>query len=87
MKKGWSLAESLQALREHTGIVIPTYVPPSVDASLSRQLLEDTVQACVQQVNDPKSICLSVDGENYGRGHCRRTGRQLWGQGLFYAGK
>ena len=67
MKKGWSLAESLQALREHTGIVIPTYVPPSVDASLSRQLLEDTVQACVQQVNDPKSICLSVDGENYGR--------------------
>ena len=67
MQKGWSLEESLRTLREHTGIVIPTFVPPRVDASLSRQLLEDTVHACVQQVDDPRSICLSVDGENYGK--------------------
>ena len=47
--------------------MIPTFVPPSVDASLSRQLLEDTVHGCVQQIEDPRSICLSVDGENYGK--------------------
>ncbi len=67
MQKGWSLEESLRTLRQHTGIVIPTFAPPNVDASLSRQLLEDTVHACVQQVDDPMSICLSVDGENCGK--------------------
>ncbi len=67
MQKTWSLEESLQTLRKHTGIVIPTFVPPTVDASLSRQLLADTVLGCVQQVDDPRSVCLSVDGENFGR--------------------
>ncbi len=77
MQEGWSLEESTALLRESTGIVIPVYVPPEVDDSLSLQLLEDTVSACVKQVGIPSSVCLSVDGEDYGRRLAEQLARRF----------
>lgn len=77
MQKGWSLEESNALLRESTGIVIPVYVPPEVDHSVSLQLLEDTVSACVKQFEDSSSVCLSVDGEDYGKELAEQLARQF----------
>ena len=50
-----------------TGIVIPVFFPRGVDRQVGHQLLADAVDACVRQVERPESVCLSVDGESYGR--------------------
>lgn len=56
------MAEAIAALRNHTGIVIPVYVPQGVDVKVAEQLLDDTVSACCREVADPQTVCLSVDG-------------------------
>lgn len=62
-----SFRSSSEAVRTSTGIVIPVFFPPGVDQQLGHQLLADTVDACVRQVERPDSVCLSIDGESYGR--------------------
>ncbi|HCL30638.1 MAG TPA: hypothetical protein DIC52_19685 [Candidatus Latescibacteria bacterium] len=61
-----SATAARQASRRSTGIVIPVYLPPGIDNSMGVLLLDDNVAACVAAVDDPKSICLAVDGENSG---------------------
>jgi len=56
------MAEAIAALRDHTGIVIPVYIPQGVDVKAAKQLLDDTVGACCREIADPQAVCLSVDG-------------------------
>ena len=58
---------AIEAMRGHTGIVIPVYFPTGADSGLERALLADNVRAYMQQVDDPGRICLSVDGSEHGR--------------------
>ena len=67
MIQAHSFRSSTEAVRTSTGIVIPVFFPPGVDQQVGHDLLSDTVDACVRQVERPESVCLSVDGEPYGR--------------------
>ena len=62
-----SFRSSSEAVRASTGIVIPVFLPSGVDRQVGHDLLADTVDACVRQAERPESVCLSVDGESYGR--------------------
>ena len=53
-------------MRRDTGIVIPVYFPEGLDVQKGKELLRDTVQMYCEQVDDPASVCLSVDGERSG---------------------
>jgi hypothetical protein len=68
---------SHQAMRESTGIVIPVYFPPGIDAEFAQRLLTETVQAFRGQVNDSQDICLCVDGAS-GAAIARRVASE-WG--------
>ena len=57
----------MDAARTRTGVVIPTYFPPGRDHGLAIELLEDTVDACLQVLGEPARLCVSVDGEDCGR--------------------
>ena len=60
------LGHAIDAMRRHTGVVIPVYFPANADPGLGQALLADNVRAYVQQVDDPARICLSVDGAEHG---------------------
>ncbi len=53
-------------MRRDTGIVISVYFPEGLNVQKGRELLHDTVRMYCEQVDDPASICLSVDGEQCG---------------------
>ena len=61
------LSPATEAMRHHTGVVIPVYFPADADPGLGQTLLADNVRAYVQQIDDPSRICLSVDGPEHGR--------------------
>ena len=61
------LSPAIEAMRRHTGVVIPVYFPADADPGLGQTLLADNVRAYVQQIDDPRRICLSVDGPAHGR--------------------
>ncbi len=61
-----SYQSALTTMRLSTGIVIPVYFPKGDAAGDAADYLTDTVSAFVQQVDDPMSICLSVDGNAHG---------------------
>jgi len=63
----FSSVRAAEMTRGHTGIVIPAYFPPGRDHTLGVELLEDTVQACLQVLAAPGSLCVSVDGEDGGK--------------------
>jgi hypothetical protein len=63
-----SVSAAAEQMRHHTGVVIPIYLPESIDRKQGATLVEQTVAAYCQQVSDPAAICLSVDGEPFG-GH------------------
>ena len=67
MQSANAFAPAIETMRRRTGIVIPVYFPEGVDNELGRELLEDNVRAYTGQVDDPQAICLSVDGERFGR--------------------
>ena len=69
------------ASRQTTGIVIPVYLPPGGDNSAGVVLLADNLAACVAAVDDPKTICLAVDGDGCGAQEARRMA-QTHGVGL-----
>jgi len=60
-----SFHETLARLRQHTGVVIPVYLPHGA-GSPDAALLEETVAGYCTQVADSAAICLSVDGEDHG---------------------
>ena len=63
-----SLSEAAwEVMQRQVGIVIPVYFPRGVDNDLGRELLRDTIHGYVQQMDDPASLCLSVDGADYGK--------------------
>ena len=59
------LGHAIDAMRRHTGVVIPVYFPADADPGLGQALLADNVRAYVQQVDDPARICLGVDGAEH----------------------
>ena len=60
------LGHAIDAMRRHTGVVIPVYFATEADPGLGQTLLADNVRAYVQQIDDPARICLSVDGAEHG---------------------
>ena len=46
--------------------MIPVYFPENIDLDVGEELLDDTVASFCSQVDDPKNICLSIDGDNAG---------------------
>jgi len=59
-------------VRHRTGIVIPVYLPEHIDTRYGETLLRETVGTYCEQVADPATICLSVDGEPFGSSVARR---------------
>ncbi|MDP6775724.1 MAG: hypothetical protein QGI83_03050 [Candidatus Latescibacteria bacterium] len=53
-------------LRRRMGVVIPVYLPDTVDRTVGESLLRDTVAAYCALVDDPSTVCLTVDGEAFG---------------------
>lgn len=53
-------------MRQHTGVVIPVYLPQGVNVEYGEGLLCETVSAYCHQVDSPRAVCLSVDGERFG---------------------
>ena len=60
------LEHALRVQRHRTGIVIPVYFPAGADAGPGTELLRDTARAYTALVDDPRSVCLSVDGAEHG---------------------
>jgi hypothetical protein len=75
--KSFFSEQAFQLMREETGIVIPVYFPEGVDISHGEALLRDTVFMYCKQVSDPASICLSVDGEQFGADVVNRIAREF----------
>ena len=63
-------------MRHDTGIVIPVYFPEGLDVHRGRELLQDTVRMYCEQVADPASVCLSVDGEHCGADVAERLAKE-----------
>ncbi len=66
MKHSCSAEHIAQLLRHETGVVIPVYFPEGLDVTQGETLLRDTVFLYCEQMSDPATICLSVDGEQCG---------------------
>lgn len=66
MRSADSYEQIRTLMRRDIGIVIPVYFPEGLDAQKGRELLRDTVRMYCEQVDDPASVCLSVDGEHCG---------------------
>ncbi len=58
--------QAITAFRQTTGVVIPVYFPDGIDAATGAALLRDTVWTYCQQIANPATICLSVDGNPCG---------------------
>lgn len=61
-----SFQQASDAMNHRTGVVIPVYFPEDVDRALGTALLRDNVGLYCDQVADPETICLTVDGKAYG---------------------
>ena len=61
-----SAITALQALEQHTAIVIPVYFHAESDPDFGYTLLAETVHLFVREVDDPQAVCLSVDGSAVG---------------------
>lgn len=53
-------------MHQQTGVVIPVYFPKDIDRTQGETLLRDTVTQYCAQIQNPKNICLSVDGAQHG---------------------
>lgn len=73
----YSFKHSQQVMQKDTGIVVPVYIPPEVDADLSISLLQDNVAALLPCVDNPAAICLSVDGEGNGENIAQHLSREV----------
>ncbi|MBT5872791.1 MAG: glycosyltransferase, partial [Candidatus Latescibacteria bacterium] len=62
--------------RMHTGIVIPVYLPVTVDRKIGESLLRDNVAALIDHVSNPTAICLSVDGHECGEDIAQEVARE-----------
>ena len=60
------MVNALNALRHHTGIVIPVYINQRIDRALAVDLLRANLLLCCRQVEDSATICLVADGPEYG---------------------
>lgn len=71
------LDECTALLHESTGVVIPVYLPQTIDIRHGRALLGDTAAAYCAQVADPALVCLSVDGQEHGAHVARQVAAAL----------
>lgn len=71
------LADALNALHRHVGVVIPVYFPEDEAGSPARSLLRDTVAGYVGQLGDPGRLCLAVDGAAHGGSTARELAAEL----------
>jgi hypothetical protein len=71
----------LDILRRRCAIVVPVYLPQGVDQDLGAELLRDNVRLCLEQLEDPRNLCLSVDGPENGAEVAQRL-HEEWGVSL-----
>ena len=74
-----SAAAGTAALKGETGIVIPVFFPELEGGrdEVAVELLRDTVHSCLENVLEPESVCLSVDGERHGAEIAAELGSRL----------
>lgn len=66
------------ALNAETGIVIPVFFPDGGGRDdIAVELLQDTVNSCLEGVDNPANVCLSVDGEQHGADVAADLGARL----------
>ena len=70
-------AETRSILRQGVGVVIPLYLPANSPQAASEALVTDTVEAFVEIVDDPRHICISVDGKAFGADTAEKLARQF----------
>lgn len=56
------IAATIDLLENHTGIVIPVYLPAHADPAMGLPIVRDTVHLAVRELHSPRAICLSADG-------------------------
>ncbi|NQZ67884.1 MAG: hypothetical protein HRT89_07420 [Lentisphaeria bacterium] len=66
MKSQLKIERSLKILGNRTAVVIPVFLNPQKDNTLSTALLRETVIQYLHEIDNPANICLSVDGKNCG---------------------
>lgn len=62
MQAELAVHDAIDLLEQATGIVIPVYFRPTVDAHYATALLAATVRMVARELADPAAICLSADG-------------------------
>ncbi len=60
------IANAKDVLRHKVGVTIPVYFSPNGDERLATELLRDTAFSYAEILENPKNLCLSVDGEDNG---------------------
>jgi len=70
-----SYCKAQAILARATGIVIPVYVSPGMDAGLAEALIGDTIAGYCGLTDDPSRVCISVDGPGEGATIARQLGR------------
>lgn len=66
MKIATDYRDATKALRLHTGVVIPTFLPRTPARDGSRKLLQATLCGFIEEVGAAAHVCLSVDGREFG---------------------
>lgn len=66
-----------EVTRKHTGVVIPVYLPVTVDRKTGEHLLRDTVSALIDHISDPTAVCLSVDGHECGEDIAQKIAKEF----------
>jgi len=56
----------IDLLRNRTGVVVTVHIPDGMNADVATQALTHNLVLLCEQVNDPRRICLSVDGVTCG---------------------
>ena len=77
MKSSYTSEPAFHLMQDRTGIVIPVYLPQDVDTASGELLLRDTVSMFCHIVSHPATICLSVDGEQFGAEVAKRLSKEF----------
>jgi hypothetical protein len=77
MKETHSLNHAYDLMNRQTGVVVPVYLPQSVDTTRGGTLLRDNVRSYLRQISEPNRLCLAVDGEDNGGDRARRMASEF----------
>jgi hypothetical protein len=62
MRVTGDVRSAIESLENHTGVIVPTYFGSNASLDDARGMLRNTAHLLLREVEDPRYICLSVDG-------------------------